>query len=250
MTLKIATVQFSIKPNDPDYNMMRMETFIQKAAKEQCGLIIFPEDSVTGPLEGQVGHAYRSLEFFTFFQKLAFSYSIDIVPGSWALPENGLLYNTAYYFNSNGTLAGEYRKISLWDTEKAIITPGIYNDVFPTRFGLTGLGICWDMAFPELFKEMGNKGARLIIVPAYWSHTKLGQPSPENKIIDKALVHSLCVARAIENNITLVFCNAAGEYKNDYVHSVLLGHSKVTISTGIQVESNGNGEEILYFHHS
>lgn len=247
MTIKIANVQFSIKPNDPDHNLKRMERFIKKAAADKCDLVVFPEDAVAGPLEGQVNHTHRSLEFFTFFQKLALFYKIDIVPGSWILPEEGKLYNTTYYFNADGTMAGEYRKISLWETEKAVITPGVYNEVFPTRFGLAGLAICWDMAFPEIFKEMGTKGASLIVVPAYWSYTKPGKPTPDDKASDEAIIDSLCVARAFENNITLVYCNAAGEYKSNDLHSILIGRSKVAIGTGVQVESKSNKEEVLYF---
>ena len=156
--MKIADVQFFVKPDDPDANLKRMETFIRTAAEKKCDLVVFPEDAVAGPLEGQVNHAHRSLEFFTFFQKLAAQYKIDIVPGSWIFPEAGSLYNTTYYFNGDGTLAGEYRKINIWETEKPAITPGLYNNVFPTRHGLAGLAICWDMAFPEIFKEMSAKG--------------------------------------------------------------------------------------------
>lgn len=88
----------------------------------------------------------------------------------------------------------------------------------------------------------------MIIVPAYWSYTKPGVPTPEDKESDEAVIDSLCVARAFENNTTLVYCNAAGEYRRGDTHSVLIGRSKVVIGTGVQVESNGNREEVLYFN--
>ncbi|MBP6311772.1 MAG: carbon-nitrogen hydrolase family protein [Flavobacteriales bacterium] len=102
----------------------KRESFVAQAAKKGAQLVVFPEDAVTGPLTGQTAFIDNAPVYLRHFQKLAIKFNIDIVPGSWTVLDEGLLYNTSYYINKDGCVAGSYSKINLWETEKLSHAPG------------------------------------------------------------------------------------------------------------------------------
>lgn len=246
MQLTIALVQFKVIPSDPLGNLERMETFVKQAAAKGAQLVVFPEDAVTGPLSGQVDFVRSAEAYLAHFQQMAIAYSVDIVPGTWTVADGMLLHNTAYYINSDGSVAGSYRKINLWDTEKALITPGSVVSVFPTRHGMVGLVICWDIAFPLLFADMNKLGVQLVISPTFWSFTR---PASEvGGVVDDEilLIDSLCTARAFENNIVFAYCNAAGEILVDGHEALLSGRSQLTHPHDkVVCKAESNEEEML-----
>nr|WP_294491956.1 carbon-nitrogen hydrolase family protein [uncultured Mediterraneibacter sp.] len=90
------------------------------------------------------------------------------------------IYNTAYVFDRKGSRIAKYRKMHLFDVdikggqhfrESAVLTPGESITTFETEFGTIGLAVCYDIRFPELFRLMALKGARLILVPASFNMT-------------------------------------------------------------------------------
>ncbi len=185
--------------------------------------------------------------YLAHFEALAAKHAIDIVPGTWTVAENGLLFNQAHYINADGSLAGIYRKINLWETEKARITPGALTSVFPTRFGRVGLIICWDIAFPAMFADMVAQGVELVISPTYWSFTKGSDEL--GKVVDDEilLIDSLCTTRAFENNILFAYCNAAGELPGPQGNAVLSGRSQITHPLDkVVCKAEGNAEEMLF----
>lgn len=247
MELAIALVQMYVAPSDPLTNLRRMDAFVRKAKKKGADLVVFPEDAVCGPLSGQVKFVVHAPEYLAHFQALAAKHAIDIVPGSWTVAENGLLYNQAHYINADGSLAGTYRKVNLWETEKLSITPGHAASVFPTRFGMVGLIICWDISFPAMFAAMVQQGAQLVIAPTYWSFTE--PPGQVDDVIDDEilLIDSLCTTRAFENNIVFAYCNAAGVLKADGTEAALSGRSQITHPLyKVVCKAEGNKEEMLF----
>lgn len=246
MKLEIALVQFAVTPSDPIRNLARMGSFIEQAAAKGAQLVVFPEDAVTGPLSGQTAFVSYAPQYLATFQALALKYKVDLVPGSWSASDGVAVYNTAYYFNSDGSVAGAYRKINLWEGERALVSPGAAVSVFPTAHGLVGLAICWDLSFPALFQAAKALGAQLLVVPAYWS---FAQPDPVNpKEHDTAmdLIDSLCTARSFENDFCIAYCNAAGTLHAEGVKSVLSGRSQVVHPTsGALCRATGNEEQLL-----
>ncbi len=247
MQLKIALVQLDITPMDPLKNLSRIEAFAEKAKAAGADLVVFPEDAVCGPLGGQTAFVEYAPQYLQRMQALAHRLAIDLVPGSWTVAEHGLLYNQTHYINADGTLAGWYRKVNLWTTEKIHITPGPGVSVFPTRFGLTGLIICWDISFPEMFLAMRAQGVRLVISPTYWSFPKKAMRSEALLDDEVLLIDSLCTTRAFENNIIFAYCNAAGELENpDGSTAVLSGRSQVTHPLDkVLVQCADNAEEMI-----
>ena len=121
-----------------------------------------------------------------YFGRLAKAHDLYIVAG---LTERAgpVIYNTAVLVGPDGHLVGKYRKVCLPREEIAAgITPGDAYPVFQTRFGKVGIMICWDVHFPEVARNLSNRGAEVIALPI-WG----GNPV-------------LAAARAIENQIYLV----------------------------------------------
>ncbi|MEO8591244.1 MAG: carbon-nitrogen hydrolase family protein [Flavobacteriales bacterium] len=247
MEIAIALVQLEIAPGEPLKNLARMDRFVRDAKKRGADLVVFPEDAVCGPLDGQVAFVAHAAEYLVHFQQLAMKHAIDIVPGSWTGEENGLLYNQAHYINADGSIAGAYRKINLWETEKTRLAPGTLASVFPTRWGRVGLIICWDISFPAMFAAMVAQGVELVIAPTYWSFTKPADQVDEVVDDEILLIDSLCTTRAFENNILLAYCNAAGELSiPGGGDTVLSGRSQITHPLEkVVCKAEGNKEEML-----
>ncbi len=229
MKFKIAVVQFEIKQYSPEDNLRKAEEFVNKASFQKAKIIVFPEDFVTGPIEGRLEFADSKKQYRKHFQNLAKKYNIDIVPGSIIEKDKAKLYNTTYYIDSMGKILTKYRKINLWHPERRYFTAGHEISVVSTRLGKVGLAICWDLIFPELFREMANKNVDLVICPSYWCYGDAGNGVKHDANSEIKLVDSLCVGRAFENEIIFVFCNAAGKLQLPRFTDTLIGHSQITV---------------------
>jgi predicted amidohydrolase len=227
MQIKIAVVQFEVEQFAPEKNLAKVERFMREAAAQQAELIVFPEDFVTGPLLGRRDLADFEQRYAKHFQALAVKYNIDVVPGSVIEGDEGGLYNTTYYIDRAGAILGRYRKVNLWLTERGFIQPGREAVVCATRFGKIGLAICWDLAFPELFRAEIAQGAELVICPSYWCYEDAGRGLRHNPDSEVTFVNALCTARAFEQEIIVVFANAAGMLRSNGIEAKLIGRSQV-----------------------
>lgn len=80
-----------------------------------------------------------------------------------------LLYNTAYFISNSGEILGSYRKKNIWHPERPHLTSSGEDphEVIDTPIGKVGMLICWDLAFPEAFRELIAKGCEVVIIPTY-----------------------------------------------------------------------------------
>jgi len=125
----------------------------------------------------------------------------------------GLYHNTAVVFDSDGTLAGKYRKMHIPDDpafyEKFYFTQGDlgFNPI-QTSIGKLGVLICWDQWFPESARIMALKGADMLIYP-----TAIGwfdsDPEEEKR---RQLESWITIQRshAIANGLFILSCNRVG----------------------------------------
>jgi predicted amidohydrolase len=228
MDVTIAVVQFAIAQARPEENLEKARRFVATAAASQANMIVFPEDFVTGPPGGDATLADYDGRYRAYFQQLAREYTIDIVAGSIIEgDQEGLLYNTTYYIDKYGSVRGKYRKVNLWLSERSYLTPGNEVVVFDTDYGKVGLIICWDLIFPEIFREMMRRGVELVLCPSYWCVEDAGvglthDPNSEIKLVD-----ALCAARAFENEVVLVYANAADS--SNVQHETLIGRSQIAV---------------------
>ena len=112
--------------------------------------------------------------YLSTYQHLAKELSICLVPGTIVERHHhqdgrALLYNTAYFISPTGEILSSYRKKNIWHPERPYLTSSGNepHEVFDTPIGKVGLLICWDLAFPEAFRELVAKGAEIIIIPTF-----------------------------------------------------------------------------------
>lgn len=224
----IAVVQCEIAQYEPEANLRKMAGFVVEASAAYADVIVFPEDAITGPISGERQFVDFAGKYVHYFQRLARQYVIDIVPGSIIEGDSDGWYNTTYYISSDGTVTGKYRKVHLWHPERAYLTSGDAFPVFDTKHGKVGLLICWDLIFPEAFRAMVKQGVELVFCPSYWCFEDAGIGVTHNAQAEVVVVNALCIARAFENGIVLVFANAANGSKSD-LNENLIGQSQITV---------------------
>src|SRR6266568_4441972 len=245
MYLKIAVVQFAIDQFNPEKNLARAEQFIAEASTGN-DLIVFPEDFILGPLSGKSEYADYDGHYIAFFQKLASKYHIDIVPGSIIEGDLTGLFNTTYYIDRSGDIQGRYRKVNLWLPERSYITSGSNVSVFDTRFGRVGLIICWDLMFPEVFRAMVKERVEIVICPSYWCYEDAGKGILHDPDSEVKLVNALCITRAFENGVVLVYANAAGRITGEENTETLIGQSQVTVPFKGVLNSLSHNREAMF----
>ncbi|KAI0086671.1 carbon-nitrogen hydrolase [Irpex rosettiformis] len=170
--------------------------------------------------------------------------------GTWLLggtiPEkasDGKIYNTAIVFSPKGELVTTHRKVHLFDIdipgkitfkESETLTGGSSHNWFDTPFARIGLGICYDVRFPELAAVSARKGAQVCIYPGAFNTTT----GPLHwELLQRA--------RAVDNQIYFAMCSPARDLTAGY-HA--WGHSLVVDPMGAVVAKTEHEEDILYAH--
>jgi predicted amidohydrolase len=199
MTINAAAIQFNVKQGDVDANLAYVREALKRAAGQGANLAVLPE-------MWSSGFAYRNLNELAgrtagiVAELLELSRELKLViVGSMPEPHGAKVFNTAYVAD-NGTLAGTYRKLHLFSLlgEDKAFDSGDAWLLAETSIGKIGVIICYDLRFPELSRRLALEGAAVICVPAQW-------PKPRQEHW-----RTLLRARAIENQLFVVACNACG----------------------------------------
>ena len=228
--MNVSVVQFKITYQDPETNFARIESFIAQAKEQHADVIVFPEDCITGSIFGDLTKLDRDGSVRSRFQELAKKHSLDIVTGSCMEETRDGNFNTSYYIDATGTVLGTYRKNHLYPSEHTFLSPGTEAPVFETKFGRAGIVICWDMLFPEIFERMKRRGVQIVYCPSYWYDEIAESMLALNPECEREQMDAMCITRALENTIALVYCNAAGTMS--YAKGspdTLIGHSQITM---------------------
>jgi len=198
---------------DPETNHATAISHIRAAAAQKCDLVVFPEYHLTGwdPSSPQfIPLCATYQKYLTSYQSLAAELHINIVPGTIVETHSDKLHNKAYFITPDGSIAGAYQKKNLWHPERPHLTSSqhVPHEVIATPLGKVGLLICWDLAFPEAFRELIAAGARLIIIPTFWGVEDCGELGlKHNPQAEVLFLESMLVARAFENTCAVVFAN-------------------------------------------
>lgn len=146
------------------------------------------------------------------------------------------LWNTSVVLSADGEVLATYRKIHRFgfgDGEPLVLEPGDEpRTVTIERPGAAvraGLATCYDLRFPELFRQLLDAGAQLFLVPAAW---------PAARVEHWTLLGR---ARAIENQAFVVQCNTAGRHSGLQMG----GCSQIVSPTGEVLARAGTQEQVL-----
>lgn len=248
MRLTAAAIQMTSR-SDVTGNLARATELGREAARRGAQLLVLPENFafLAAADEERADHAETLAAgspgpIASALIGLARDTHCWVVGGGMpeTSPQPGKVYNACVVVDPQGRLAAVYRKIHLFDVDLADGTSyhesrsteaGETPVVAQTPWGGLGLSICYDLRFPELYRRLGQLGARIVVVPAAFTlHT------------GKDHWHVLLRARAIENQVYVV---AAGQYGHHHGQRVTYGHSLIVDPWGTPLAEAADGEGIV-----
>lgn len=205
MKFVAAAVQM-VASDDKSANLHEAERWVRRAAAEGAQVIALPEvfiwrgnkkserenaETIPGPTSDAIAALAAELRIYLLAGSI-----LEKIPGS----EKS--FNTSLLFDPAGNIIAAYRKIHLFDVdlangvslrESATRAPGEDVVVGRTKLCTMGLSICYDLRFPELYRELAKQGAGMVFVPAAFT-----------AFTGAAHWETLVRARAIENQAYVV----------------------------------------------
>lgn len=148
-----------------------------------------------------------------FYGKLAAKHQIVLVTSLFERRAPGVYHNTAVVFDTDGQIAGKYRKMHIPDDpayyEKFYFTPGdIGFHPIQTSLGKLGVQVCWDQWYPEGARLMALQGAEILIYP-----TAIGFESSDTKEEQQRQLNAWVTVQrghAVANGLPVVTVNRVG----------------------------------------
>jgi deaminated glutathione amidase len=198
--------------------MAGADRLTRAAAADGATLIILPEKWTALGRDEDLRAAAEPLDgpAVTWAREIARELAIDLVAGSIVEYIDGRekLANTSVHVNPRGEVAAVYRKVHMFDVEiegrsyreSDLEDPGDEVVMSETAQGVPlGMSICYDLRFPELYRILAIRGARVIAVPAAFT-------LPTTRDHWEVLLR----ARAIENQAFVVAANQIGSHPGDH----------------------------------
>ena len=172
-------IQMSSVLGDKKQNIEKIKAFIEKNVTGSTDIIVLPEVWTVGWACKYFKESAEDLfdgEVSKFLSETAKKYNTNIIGGSYITIQNNKLYNTCPVFDRNGKMLTHYNKSHLFsyygDNEGEIVNVG-KNPVIVNIDGVrTGLSICYDIRFPELYRAYAKKGVDLMVNVAAWGIKK------------------------------------------------------------------------------
>ncbi|PJK10543.1 acyltransferase [Lysobacteraceae bacterium NML95-0200] len=217
-TLRVALIQEK-NHGDANANLAVIENRVAEAAKQGAKLVLLQElhngayfcqhesvdefdlaETIPGPSTERLG-------------KLAQQHGVVLVSSLFEKRATGLYHNTAVVFDTDGRMAGKYRKMHIPDDpgfyEKFYFTPGDLGfQPIETSVGRLGVLVCWDQWYPEAARLMALAGADLLLYP-----TAIGW-DPDDDEAEKTRQRDAWVlshrGHAVANGLPVLSCNRVG----------------------------------------
>ena len=220
--MKISIVQFKSELGAIDKNFSTAARLIEAAGNSD--VILLPELWSTGyyPVPVEKFADKDGISTKNFLCAAAEKFSVNIIGGSVIVSSGGKIFNRCLVANRRGEICAAYDKTHLFSfaKENEVFSAGDKISVVELDGVKCGLAICYDLRFPEFFRKIALAGAEIIFIPAAWSLKRL----VPRQILTKA--------RAIENQIFIVFANSSGK-------------SEIINPSGEVLAESGRDEEIL-----
>ncbi len=256
-SIKAGLIQQS-NVSDIELNISKIEKNIRIAAAQRAELVVLQElhnsqyfcqtedtslFDLAEPIPGPSTIRYG---------KLAEELNIVIVSSLFERRAPGIYHNTAVVFETDGTIAGKYRKMHIPDDpayyEKFYFTPGdIGFEPISTSLGKLGVLVCWDQWYPEAARLMALKGADLLIYPTAIGWESSDSRDEKNRQLDAWIISQR--GHAIANGLPVISVNRVGFEPDPSGRTKGIqfwGNSFVAGPQGeIVSQANNNNEEIL-----
>ena len=243
MNLKVGLCQMQVIDNKKE-NINTAKKMIKKASSNDVDLIVLPE-MFNCPYANEKFIEYaeskEDSETLTAISNVAKKYKVNIVAGSIPEKENQNIYNTCFVFDEDGEIIGSHRKMHLFDIdvpgkirfmESDTLSSGDeFNVINMGQYNL-GLGICYDMRFPELSRILALNNSDIIIFPGAFNYTT----GPSHW---KLLLRS----RALDNQVYVLACSPSSDENSSYN---AYGHSMIVDPWGTVINEAESNEEIIY----
>src|SRR4051794_27926279 len=211
--MRVATVQLT-STEDKDANLARADALTRRAAAAGADLVVLPEKwSILGGAEAiHAGAEPLDGPALTWARATAAELGIDLVAGSIAERVEGREKgaNTSVHIGPDGRDRATYRKVHMFDVEvggrayeeSAHEEPGDELVLTHSADGVPmGMSVCYDLRFPELYRVLAVRGARILLVPSAFT---LATTREHWEVLLRA--------RAIENQAFVVAPNQVGEH--------------------------------------
>ncbi len=197
----------------PADNCRMFAPLVAEAARQKADLVVLGEcvTLVDNGYSGEKAAEPIPGPSTEYFGTLAKKYNLYIVVGLYERAGR-LIYNTAALVGPGGKLVGKYRKVALPRDEIAHgVAPGHEYPVFQTRFGKVGMMVCYDGFFPEVARQLTDRGAEIIAWPVWGCNPDLAR------------------ARAAENHVYLV-SSTYEPIEHDWMMTAVWDHFGRTIA--------------------
>ncbi|MDA8621704.1 carbon-nitrogen hydrolase [Psychrosphaera sp.] len=216
--LNVALVQHS-NTGDVQHNLNKTVQGIKEAASEGAKLIVLQElhcslyfcqtedtdcfdlaETIPGPSTNAFGELAKEL-------------GVVIVLSLFEKRAVGIYHNTAVVMDTDGSIAGKYRKMHIPDDpgfyEKFYFTPGDLGfEPIQTSVGKLGVLVCWDQWFPEAARLMAMAGADVLIYPTAIGWDKRDDAKEQKRQLDAWVISQR--AHAVANGLPVISCNRVG----------------------------------------
>lgn len=226
--MKLVAIQLNAQA-DWLHNRQQIADLLAQLPNERPCLVLLPENFACLGTTAEYQRIAEPLGAGPIQQQLADwarQWGIWLVAGSLPtrVADEARLHTSSLVYAPDGTLQGHYHKLHLFDVdvadghgqyrESASFAPGQRWQVVASPFGGLGLSICYDVRFPELYRQLRMAGAEVLLVPAAFTH-----------VTGQAHWLALLRARAIENQCYVLAANQCGVHgggRQTWGHSVII----------------------------
>lgn len=233
-----AAIQMTSKP-DLAKNLVQAEELIELAVNRGAELVTLPENfAFLGQEEDKVAQAEKiATETEKFLKTMAQRFQVTILGGGFPVPIDGTkVYNTALLVGPSGNELVRYQKIHLFDVnlpdgntylESKTVMAGRHLPIVyrSETLGNLGLSVCYDVRFPELYRNLSRQGVEVIFIPAAFT-----------AYTGKDHWQVLLQARAIENTCYVI---APAQTGNHYAMRHSHGHATIVDPWGVILADAG-----------
>jgi omega-amidase len=228
---KIALAQMNVDYGNMQKNIAAAKLWINSAIEQKCELVMLPELWSTGfDYHHLDEYADQNFLLITYLQEIADTSGIAIC-GTFIEKQGTNFYNSFNTLQPKKPRTRYFKNhlFSLMHEDK-YFTAGEVSIPFKSPLGCTGMSVCFDLRFPELFLDMRLHGAEFFLLSAHWPLARINHWD------------ILLQARAIENQAYMIAVNSVGQSGKD----IYGGHSAIIAPDGEIILRAPSDEEGLF----